>query len=118
MNYFRGLRNQLMFAVLLLSGLFLTSCNTPIVGSLNPPFGCSLKVYAMGTFVSGDLLTGDCTVPNNDTRLIDYYEFTLSEVDTVSISLTQGTPWLYKRDGTPVVICCGDSITRNLIIPR
>jgi hypothetical protein len=113
MKYFGSLKNQLLFSTLLLSSLFLTSCD-PFTGDPPPPFNCALKPYTVGAFATGALETGDCFAINSTTTLIDYYEFKLDEVETVVVSLDKGTPRLYSSDGTFLGDCCGGSIEKNL----
>ena len=53
--------------------------------------GCPiLSEYTVDIFVNGELNASDCFGLDGRTTLIDYYEFTIDVVSTVTISLNEG----------------------------
>jgi hypothetical protein len=61
--------------------------------------GCSiLSKIELGTKVDGEITASDCTFGAD---LVDYYEFSLTEQDTVAICGGAGVS-LFLRDGTPL----------------
>ena len=70
--------------------------------TIRTPFGCILKPYTIGVLTTGDLTTDDCAALFDKKSLVDYYEFKLDVVDTVTISLTKGEIVLYKIDGSQI----------------